>query len=128
MQVSSTPDGNCCVIVDEQNYLYMALTHSQYAQRFSRALMEEMRAEFYKNNGEAERGGMDPKKLRTRFLSDLAAKYNTPSKFDKVAEAQNKVGEITIKIQDELKKVAGSQQQFSVSNRGDETCWRRTWR
>jgi len=110
MQVLPTSSGNCCVLVDENNNIFIALTNSGYAQRLARALLEEMKTEFIKNKASEDKDGVSSK----RYLAEIAMKYNSPTKFDKVAEAQSKVGEITMKIQDEIKKVVGNHGQLNV--------------
>ncbi len=114
MQTSTAPCGNCSVSVDEQSNLYFAITTTQYSQRFVRSLIDEMRAELLKAGSGGEKG------VNSRLLAGLAAKYNTPSNFDKVAQAQLKVGEVALKIQDELRKVAGEQEKFAVCSRGNK--------
>ena len=112
IQTAQVEDGNINFLLDENGYAFICMTHVQYAQRFSRMLLEEMKLMFYKECPTAALS-VPTDKISSRFLSELSIKYSVPSKFDKVSEAQSKVEEITIKIQDELKKVAGSQNQMA---------------
>lgn len=104
----ATEQGNLSLLPDENGYVFISVTNPQYAPRFTRTLLDELKAGFYKENPDG--GAENPSQnISTRFMAELSMKYGTPSKFDKVSEAQSKMDEIAVKIQDELKKVAGSQ-------------------
>ena len=115
MQVVPTVAGNSCVIVDENLYFYNAITDPFYAQRFTRALLDELRLEFYRANSEAAKTPPDPTQVSSRFIIEVSEKYNNPAKFDKLAEAQGKIGEVAIKIQEELRKVSDNNRDVNVT-------------
>ena len=91
---------------DEKEYTYVTLTSSEYPTRFLTSLLGSFKQRFYDNNPAAKEDV--PTKVDTCFLKELVTKYNDPTQWDKVAEAQQKVEEIKLQLQDNLHKMAST--------------------
>eukprot|EP00829_Urostomides_striatus_P011765 TRINITY_DN2969_c0_g1_i2.p1 TRINITY_DN2969_c0_g1~~TRINITY_DN2969_c0_g1_i2.p1 ORF type:complete len:262 (-),score=50.28 TRINITY_DN2969_c0_g1_i2:34-783(-) len=119
MKPSDTIIGNANSFIDSRGYLFFAITDRKYEERHCRTLLNSLRTEFYEKYPLAESG--EVKFVDSSFVSDLALKMNDPSKFDKVAEANKKIGAIKEKIQTELKEVVLNQQQMNeLDNKANE--------
>ena len=112
MQVIPTEDSNCCIMIEGGKYAFACLSHLQFAQRFCRTILTDLKASFYQQVPKAEGHTAKKEDIPSSFLKDFALKHSNPKEFDKVAEAQGKIQEVSIKLQEELKKVAGERDKF----------------
>eukprot|EP00826_Nyctotherus_ovalis_P003375 TRINITY_DN10689_c0_g1_i15.p1 TRINITY_DN10689_c0_g1~~TRINITY_DN10689_c0_g1_i15.p1 ORF type:complete len:223 (-),score=84.21 TRINITY_DN10689_c0_g1_i15:97-765(-) len=112
MQVIPTEDTNCCIMVEGGKYAFACLSNPQFAQRFCRTVLTELKVAFYQQVPGAAEHAAKKEDIPSRLLSDFALKHSNPRDFDKVAEANNKIQEVSIKLQEELKKVAGEKEKL----------------
>lgn len=112
MKTSDTIIGNANSFIDVNGYVFFTITNPKYEERHCRTLLTKLKTEFYEKYPLAESG--EVKFVEPAFVSDLALKMNDPTSFDKVAEANKKIGAIKEKIQTELKEVVLNQQQMNV--------------
>ena len=114
MQLSLANVETVCSLADENQYIYFAFTQPIYSQRLTRALLDEMKTDFYRYNPDVENGQVTSKTVNAMFLTTLSDKYNDPGSFDKVSEAQYKIGELALTLQIELKKASTTNDQLNV--------------
>lgn len=108
---------NYSLLLDDNDYVFVAVTDIKYAQRFCRTLMDEMHSAFYARVPEAKDKTVSGSDIPKNFLPEIAGKYNVEKNFDKVAEANAKIDEIKIQVQDSLKKAAGDQKEMEELDR-----------
>ena len=101
-------------MTDDQHYFYFALTIEDYKQRFSRTMLLEMGTEFYKAYPEAKTALAEGQSVDPRFLVQVGEKYNVPSNFDKVAQAEKGVDVAKLEVQINLKKMIGNRENLEV--------------
>ena len=114
VQEVTTPLGSCFGLIDERDYVFLAVGSDQYPRSTLRGIIQELRTEFYKNNPAAENDLLEAKAVNSRFIYELGLKYNRPEGISKTAQAQNKLREVQIQMQENLKKTMGSQEQMRV--------------
>lgn len=111
---SFTPAGMWASIIDEAGYAFIVLVDSDYSTRLASTLLNNMKTEFYKNNPGATSGAPEPGTARSEFLAELAGRYNDPLQWDKLSEAQHRVDQVKLQIQDNLKKITANRDQMMV--------------
>eukprot|EP00826_Nyctotherus_ovalis_P064797 TRINITY_DN9512_c0_g1_i12.p3 TRINITY_DN9512_c0_g1~~TRINITY_DN9512_c0_g1_i12.p3 ORF type:complete len:120 (+),score=48.14 TRINITY_DN9512_c0_g1_i12:237-596(+) len=75
-------------------------------------LVNEMLSAFYVKVSQAKTRSVDENEVPSALLSEVANKYDLERKFDKIAEANYKIDEIKIQVQEDLKKVAVDQKEM----------------
>ena len=73
-----------------------------------------MKTQFYECNPGAASTAVDTASAKTDFLALLANKYNDPSQWDKLTEAQQKVDQVKAQLQTNLKKITNNRDQMMV--------------
>ena len=101
-------------MAESDQFVFLALTSSEYSPRLSRSLVHEMKAEFYSLNPAIIQNDFDAAKADATFLPSLGIKYNDPSRCDKVSEAQQKIDGIKKAIQGDLVKIVIGNREVGV--------------
>ena len=99
----TTAYGNWCFTADSLKHVYIVLVATHYPSRLAYALINEIKSGFEsivaKNNGIQD----------SKFLADLAIKYNTPRDMDNLEKTKIKAAEITIKLREEVKEATSGE-------------------
>ena len=95
----------------------MSVTDIKYKERFCKTLMNEIFSAFYARVPEAKTKTVSDNGVPKNLLPDIASKYNLERNFDKIAEANCKLDEIKIRVQEDTKKVVGNQQEIEELDR-----------
>ena len=88
--------------------------NSEYRSRLTNTLLYSMKSEFYKCNPVAATTSLDQASTKGEFLVTLAGRYNDPSQWDKLSEAQQKVEQVREQIQENLKKITANRDVMMV--------------
>ncbi len=113
------------MLSDEHHHLFVSLTADTYPPRLAAALVRDLQNQFYEHNPAAKTADSTcPAALKTDFMTTLGGRYNDPKQWDRLAEAQHKVDELRLHLQESLQKVAGQslhmgeleQQTFELKN------------
>ena len=115
IQEIPSPLGPCFGLVDERDYVFLAIGSEHYPRSTLRAIIQELRTEFYKSNPAAEHDLLEAKAVNSRFIYEMGVRYNRPEGISKTAQAQSKLREVQVQMQENLKKTMGSQEQMRVS-------------
>ncbi len=102
---SSTTDGNWASLIDENGYVFIALVSPAYRPRLSNTLLYSLKNEFYRCNPSASVSTLDQVSIKGDFLPGLADRFNDPSQWDKLSQAQQKVELVKGQLQENLKKI-----------------------
>ena len=111
---SDTSAGTWLSLIDEKGYVFIALVNTEYSSRLTTPLLYQMKTEFYKCNPVAEEGTVDASTVNSEFLIALANRYNDPSQWDKLTEAQNKVNQVKGQLQANLRGITVNRDQMMV--------------
>ena len=107
--------GPCFGLLDEHDYVFVAIGSENYPRSTLRLIIGELHNEFYKNNPTAEHDLLEAKAVSSRFIYELGLKYNKPEGISKTAEAQHKLREVQLQMQESLKKTMGTHEEMRVS-------------
>ena len=101
-------------MMDSRKLVYFAVTHHEYAQRHSREMLGEMETQLATLYPDLGRDGKEPPDINSRFLVEIAEKYKNPKNFDKLAEANLKLGAVMVQVQGAIKKTMNARENVEV--------------
>ena len=109
LQEISTSLGLCFGLVDNNDYVFLVLATEEYPRSTLRGILNELKSEFYKNNPRATNDLVEGHTVDAKFIQELSEKYSKV--VSKTSEAQRKLQEVHLRMQDNIKHVIGNQEE-----------------
>lgn len=119
LQEVSTTLGTCFGIVDDHEYAFLALASESYPRATLRGILCELKEAFYKNNPNAAEVLLDSHSVSGEFLTHLGKKYNKVQEVSRVVQAQDKVTEVQVQMEANIKHTLENQESMKVRARSN---------
>ena len=106
--------GLCFGLVDDHDYVFLVLADEDYSRSTLRLILNSLKSEFYKYNPNAMKTLIDSKSVNTRFIQELGLKYSKSRDEAKTGEAQVKLNEVQLQMQNNMRMMMGNTEEMKV--------------